>query len=143
MRNPYENILYVPYPEALAKVWEKHHRMNLVDRAKIFSPFAALRGYETEIANKQFQNLNVRKDVLMEDSRAELDSALAALKEAFEAGEHPLASILYFVQNPNLEKGIGTYQSVEGHITHFDFHQKTLTISDEKISFLAIRKIRI
>lgn len=141
MRNPYEDILYLPYPEALSKVWERHHRMNLVDRAKIFSPFAALRGYETEISNKQFQNLNVQKNVLLEDSREELDEALSALAERLEQGEHPSIKVLYFVQNPNLEKGIGFYRNLEGKISKFDIHQKTLTIEEEKIPFSAIQKI--
>ena len=61
MHNPYAEMAHLPYPEVLQKVWERHPRMNLTDRAKIFSPFAALRGYEDEIANKRFENLNVQR----------------------------------------------------------------------------------
>lgn len=141
MRNPYAEIAYLPYPEVLQKVWERHPRMNLTDRAKIFSPFAALRGYEDEIANKRFENLNAQKDVLLEDSRAELDEALNALLEKLENGEHPSVHVTYFVQNPNLEKGMGTYPSAEGPVQKFDVHAKILTIDGQKIPLSAIRKI--
>lgn len=141
MHNPYAEMAYLPYPEVLQKVWERHPRMNLTDRAKIFSPFAALRGYEDEIANKRFENLNVQKDELLEDSRAELDEALNALLERLENGEHPSVYVTYFVQNPNLEKGMGTYPSAKGILQKFDAHTKVLTIAGQKIPLSSIRKI--
>ena len=48
VRQKYADILRMSRPEPPAD----HPRMSLQNRAKIFSPFAALRGYEEEIADQ-------------------------------------------------------------------------------------------
>lgn len=50
--NAYEDIIHLEYPLATSDR-VKHPRMSLQDRAKIFAPFAALRGYEQAIAKTQ------------------------------------------------------------------------------------------
>jgi hypothetical protein len=48
----YEDIIYMTYPlENHDNI--KHPRMPVADRAKIFSPFSALKGYDDAIARKQ------------------------------------------------------------------------------------------
>ena len=48
VQNKYGKILHASRPEPP----HNHPRMPMSNRAKIFSPFAALRGYENEIASK-------------------------------------------------------------------------------------------
>lgn len=55
MASDYSDIIHMEYPlKTSDKI--KHPRMNLADRAKIFAPFAALKGYEEAIAKKQREN---------------------------------------------------------------------------------------
>ena len=53
----YADILQMERPEPSAK----HPRMSLGSRAKIFSPFAALRGFDDELAEEGAQTLRVPK----------------------------------------------------------------------------------
>lgn len=45
MRDDYKDIIDLPYPRDDWNFLMKHPRMAVVDRAKIFHPFAALRGH--------------------------------------------------------------------------------------------------
>ena len=45
MRDDYSDIIDLPYPRNDWNFMMKHPRMNVEDRAKIFHPFAALRGH--------------------------------------------------------------------------------------------------
>ena len=45
MRDDYKDIIDLPYPRNDWNFLMKHPRMSMMDRAKIFHPFAALRGH--------------------------------------------------------------------------------------------------
>lgn len=45
MRDDYKDIINLPYPRNDWNFLMKHPRMSMTDRAKIFHPFAALRGH--------------------------------------------------------------------------------------------------
>ena len=45
MRDDYKDIIDLPYPRNDWNFLMKHSRMSMTDRAKIFHPFAALRGH--------------------------------------------------------------------------------------------------
>ena len=45
VRNDYTDIIDLPYPRDNWNFLMKHPRMSMEDRAKIFHPFAALRGH--------------------------------------------------------------------------------------------------
>ena len=59
----YADILHLARPEPSPA----HPRMSRLNRAKIFSPFAALRGYEEEIAVEVQEHLKVAKIELSEE----------------------------------------------------------------------------
>ena len=48
----------------------KHPRMTLQNRAKIFSPFAALRGYDDQLAEEKQRSERVTKKILTEEEMA-------------------------------------------------------------------------
>ena len=54
----YSDILHLSRPEPPVK----HPRMALSNRAKIFSPFAALRGFDDEISSEGASKLLVKKE---------------------------------------------------------------------------------
>ena len=45
MKDDYKDIIDLPYPRDDWNFLMKHPRMSVTDRAKIFHPFAALRGH--------------------------------------------------------------------------------------------------
>ena len=45
MKDDYKDIIDLPYPRNDWNFLMKHPRMSMTDRAKIFYPFAALRGH--------------------------------------------------------------------------------------------------
>lgn len=45
MKDDYKDIIDLPYPRDDWNFLMKHPRMSVADRAKIFHPFAALRGH--------------------------------------------------------------------------------------------------
>ena len=51
----------------------KHPRMTLQNRAKIFSPFAALRGYDDQLAEEKQRSERVTKKILTEEEMREFD----------------------------------------------------------------------
>ncbi len=76
---------------------KRHERMKVADRAKIFSPFAALKGYE-----EQIESTNVRyatRPILSPEAINEIDRALNYLKD--NGGK---AVIAYFEPSENNEE---------------------------------------
>ncbi len=76
IRQKYAAILQMERPEPSAK----HPRMSLGSRAKIFSPFAAMRGFDDELAEEGAQTLRVPKAELSDEEKAALSAKLATLR---------------------------------------------------------------
>lgn len=131
----YDDIINLPYPRSDWNTLIKHPRMSIENRAKIFSPFAALRGHSDAIEETAEKRLTIRQDELMEDSRLELNEALGALAERLQQGEHPVVKVSYFVQDRVLAEGVGTYEELEGTVAKLDAVTQTIQIVD-KIIFL-------
>ena len=73
----YADILNSSRPEPSYK----HPRMSLSNRAKIFSPFAALRGYEEEITAEGRDHLRVTKIELSEEDKGTLSDKLLQVRK--------------------------------------------------------------
>ena len=58
MIDDYKDIIQWPYPRNDWNFLMKHPRMSVANRAKIFSPFAALRGHNEKIAETAEQHLD-------------------------------------------------------------------------------------
>lgn len=138
----YEDIINLPYPRNDWNFLIKHPRMSIENRAKIFAPFAALRGHSDAIAETAEKKLTIRQEELMEDSRIELDEALAALSERLQRGEHPTIRVSYFVQDKILAAGVGTYREIEGLAAKLDLNTATLQVVDTKIPLNDIQWIK-
>ena len=116
----YADILQMERPEPSAK----HPRMSLGSRAKIFSPFAALRGFDDELAEEGAQTLRVPKAELSDEEKAALSAKLATLRRGMAV------TVRYFV--PDLlcpaDPPVGRYQTVTGTVQTLDPVQKTLRL---------------
>ncbi len=68
----YDDIINLSRPES------RRQKMSLSDRAKIFAPFAALRGYDDAVGAKRA--IYTERKILSDDASEELDRRLAALE---------------------------------------------------------------
>lgn len=80
VQKKYADILHGSRPEPSYR----HPRMTLSNRAKIFSPFAALRGYEEEIAAEGEEHLKIAKMELSEEDKGKLSDKLLQVKKGME-----------------------------------------------------------
>ncbi len=130
--NRYDDIINLPRPES------KHPHMSNADRAKIFSPFAALKGHTETIRKKEI--LRVNKIDLSVEAAAALNEKLTLL----EKGQ--MVTITYFFSDPGPDGTGGTaegiYITLSGIIKHLDSISRILEIDDHKINFDDIADIR-
>lgn len=129
--NRYDDIINLPRPES------KHPHMSNADRAKIFSPFAALKGHTETIREKEI--LRVNKIDLSDEAAAALNEKLTLLEK------DQMITITYFFSDPGPDGAGGTaegmYITLSGIIKRLDFISRILEINDHKINFDDIANI--
>lgn len=115
----YKDIMGLPHP-----VSEYFARMPSANRAAIFSPFAALTGYDDLI--RETARVTDEWVELHEDRIQELDGRLRMLRDW--QGEPPEVTVTYFV--PDARKAGGKYVSCTGVVMRYDAIAGTLTMRD-------------
>ncbi len=127
----YDDIINNEYPLKNSDII-KHPRMSIQDRAKIFAPFAALKGYEEEIAIKQ--KIVVPRMELSEESKENLDLQLGKIKRLLLKGQHPIITLVCFRRDEeSLEEG-GEYIQFTGTVAKFDQNLHILQIVEKRVS---------
>ena len=106
-KNPYADIIHLPHHKA-----PNRPHMSLYDRAAQFSPFAALTGFDSVIA--ETARLTDRKVELSESEKILLDQKLTLIDEEIQDGYHPVVTVVYFV--PDALKAGGSYQKFIGKV---------------------------
>lgn len=104
----YADLLPLSRPEPIKP------RMTAQNRAKIFSPFAALRGYEAEIASEGKDHLKIKRIELSEEQKEILGNKIGQLKK-----NQPV-KIKYFTD--------GYYEELPGKVDSVDAINKELKI---------------
>lgn len=102
-------------------------RMSREERAKQFMPFAALKGYEEALLEKE--KVVVSKIELSEERAEELDQWLHQIKKK------DILTVVYFSED--------TYLRVTGMVSRLDTDARILKIVNTKISFDDIYDIRV
>lgn len=123
------------YDDMIGMEWPRERNsnrlhMSIQDRAKIFAPFAALRGYEEAIEAKK--RIVVNKIELSDDMKEELDLKLKILNKKLLEGEHPLISLVHYERD--WETGEGAYLLLKGMVARLDLSSKVIRIVNESIS---------
>lgn len=103
----YSDILHASRPEPP----HKHPRMPITNRAKIFSPFAALRGFDDEISNESATKLLVKKIELSDEEKNKLSDKLLQVKKGMKV------VVRYFVRTTG---STGKYISLTGTVVIID-----------------------
>ena len=110
VQSKYGKILHASRPEPP----HNHPRMPMSNRAKIFSPFAALRGYEDEIASEGRDHLKGNRIELSEEGKQALSQKISQLRKGQEL------TIKYFTD--------GYYENIAGILDAVDAITKELRI---------------
>ncbi len=96
--------------------------MNRADRAKIFMPFAALKGYDDEILQQQKQTYE--KIQLSEEEKEILDKKIKSLEEYTSKKKEVKVTIKYFQKDyvRSIEEGkeVGEYMELFGSVKKID-----------------------
>lgn len=103
----YADILHLSRPEPPVK----HPRMALSNRAKIFSPFAVLRGFDDEISSEGASKLLVKKVELSDEEKNDLSDKLLQVKKGMKV------AVRYFVRTTG---STGKYISLTGTVVIID-----------------------
>ncbi len=121
----YDDIINLPRPES------KHPHMSNADRAKIFSPFAALKGHTEAIQQKEV--LRVSRIDLSDEMAAALNEKLIHLEKGHQI------TVTYFSSDPGPDGsggvGEGMYLTRSGTVKSVNPTFKILEIDDYKINF--------
>lgn len=130
-----------PKHEKYDDFWRKHPPMDTVHRAKIFSPFDALAGFDECIAGKEVQYCDHR--YLSEEEHENLDRKLSVLRTLTRNSREvrrnmPQISVEYFSpcsdENSSAYGSGGLYETAYGICRKVDDISGTITIGDTVIS---------
>jgi hypothetical protein len=131
----YDDIIHMDYPlKSSDRV--KHPRMQVQDRAKIFAPFAALKGYEEAITAKQ--KIVVPRIELSEESKEYLDLQLGKIEQLLMNGQHPIITVVYFQKNKENKEDGGEYIQFMGMVAKLDQTSRILQIVDKRMRLVDI-----
>lgn len=144
----YADIINLPGPSHDELFLRRHPKMPLSQRAKIFSPFAALAGYDEAIRNKEV--LYVPRRELDPEEKHVLNNRLHRLAQLTRNGkvvrEMPVTvKVEYFVvcTDPwnNAFGKEGLYKTLIGRLWCVDGFNREITVGDKIISFGDIYRI--
>lgn len=116
----YADIINLPH-----HVSKKRARMNLIDRAASFAPFAALTGYDDAV--KETARLTDTKLELDENTKEILNEKLQIVLEK-KSDDLPV-SITYFV--PDEKKTGGEYVVKTGIVKRYDEYERQIIFTDK------------
>ncbi len=97
----------------------KSGKMSREDRAKQFMPFAALKGYEEALREKE--RIIVKRIILSEDKKDELDKKFQMLEKT------DIVSVVYFSNDEYIKK--------TGMISKIDLTAGYLRVVNDRIDF--------
>lgn len=114
----YEDIIHLPHP-----VSGRHGAMSNLDRAAQFAPFAALTGYDAELA--ETARLTDARIELTESEEQLLNEVYRHLQE--HISEHPRVTVTYF--EPDTKKSGGAYITVTAPVKKLDEYTQSIILT--------------
>ena len=117
----YGDILEMERPQTEESL-RKHPRMTLQNRAKIFSPFSPLRGYDEQLAAEKQRTERVPKRILTEEEMSALSDRLMQVTKGMTI------TVRYFKEDtahPEVP-AVGNYITLTGRVDRIDPVFRTL-----------------
>ena len=113
----YGDLIYRDPPVSV-----NHKRMDRLDRAAQFAPFAALTGYEDAVFETARETDSFYET--SEDEKAEIDAALRLIEACLDLS--PLVSVSYFQED--LRKSGGSYRTLTGRVKKIDRYKRVMVL---------------
>ena len=126
----YGDILEMERPQTEESL-RKHPRMTLQNRAKIFSPFSPLRGYDEQLAAEKQRTERVAKRILTEEEISALSDRLMQVTKGMTI------TVRYFKEDtahPEVP-AVGNYITLTGRVDRIDPVFRTLQVGDIVVPF--------
>ena len=130
----------------------RHPRMPRGQRAKLFAPFDALRGFDFAISAKTAEAQYVPRRVPDADEARELDQALSALHALTASGplarkNRPVAAVTYFTPcaDPNSDAcgRLGVYETRTGPVERVDALRRFVVVAGMSLAFDRLARIEL
>ena len=120
----YQDIL------TLSRPISKHPKMSIENRAKLFTPFSALRGFDIEILTQEQDRLLMPQISLASDREEEIYRVLNGLHQG------DWATVTYFVPVKHIaQQLLGEYTVVSGEVKRVDDVEQLLVLEGYPIPF--------
>ena len=120
----YQDILYCSRPVS------RHPKMSIENRAKLFTPFSALRGFDIEILTQEQDRLLVPQISLASDREEEIYRVLNGLHQG------DWATVSYFIPVKTIgNQTLGEYTMVSGGVKRVDDVEQLLVLEGASIPF--------
>lgn len=120
----YQDILYCSRPVS------RHPKMSIENRAKLFTPFSALRGFDIEILTQEQDRLLVPQISLASDREEEIYRVLNGLHQG------DWATVTYFVPVKHIaQQLLGEYTVVSGEVKRVDDVEQLLVLEGASVPF--------
>ena len=120
----YQNILHRQRPLS------RHPKMSVENRAKLFTPFSALRGFDIEILTQEQDRLLVPQVSLSADQQEAIYRALNELRKG------DWVTVTYFVPVKILEgRQLGEYRTLSAEVKKVDGAGQSLALGAAQVPF--------
>ncbi len=120
----YQDILYRSRPIS------KHPKMAIANRAKLFTPFSALRGFDIEILTQEQDRLLIPQEDLSDGQQEAVWHTLNNLQRG------DWATVTYFVPVKHIaQQLLGEYTVVSGEVKRVDDVEQLLVLEGASIPF--------
>ena len=120
----YQDILYQQRPLS------RHPKMSVENRAKLFTPFSALRGFDIEILTQEQDRLLMPQISLASDREEEIYRVLNGLHQG------DWATVSYFIPVKTIgNQTLGEYTMVSGEVKRVDDVEQLLVLEGASIPF--------
>lgn len=114
----------------LSRPISKHPKMSVENRAKLFTPFSALRGFDIEILTTERDRLLVPQVTLASDQEEEIYRILNKLHQG------DWVTVSYFVPVKSVGfQSIGEYAMVSGEVKRVDDVEQLLVLEGASVPF--------
>lgn len=128
----YQDILYCSRPVS------RHPKMSIENRAKLFTPFSALRGFDIEILTQEQDRLLMPQISLASDREEEIYRVLNGLHQG------DWATVTYFVPVKHIaQQLLGEYTVVSGEVKRVDDVEQLLVLDGCPIPFGNIHALTV
>ena len=128
----YQDIL------TLSRPISNHPKMSIENRAKLFTPFSALRGFDIEILTQEQDRLLMPQISLASDREEEIYRVLNGLHQG------DWATVTYFVPVKHIaQQLLGEYTVVSGEVKRVDDVEQLLVLEGYPIPFGNIHALTV